>query len=354
MAEHTLLNLDLVETNLNTALNSSIMDFNSSINNNIDVWAQTDLRRNVENQMSEFGSSISSNGRSGSGNFSGGGPGDGLKFTIGLQVMIGYSAKPKWKLDANLGYQKRWNNFAANASINASLYNGGLGTAHNSNKMEFDLTAAANIIIGHGHGKPLQAYTINNNSPIPNLNEFKDSIRYGQALTYNSAVNNNNFSLDHLQREGLVGFRVGNVNVSTNNDTARFPYYGGGTDKGWTGGISLVTPLLEVGSQTFTGDYFEQDDIRTNALKLKIENATSPEEKSRYQKELVDLTRNFFHTQTKYQKSLNKSSLYIRHNNNTIDFIGDAYLQNFIHKSINNHMFEFEHKATEISIGQNF
>ena len=62
----------------------------------------------------------------------------------------------------------------------------------------------------------------------------------------------------------LVGFRVGNVNVSSNNDTTNIPYFGGETDMGWTGGISVATPFIEVGFQDFTGDYLRVKDKSTD------------------------------------------------------------------------------------------
>lgn len=353
MAEHQLLDLSLVESSIDTAINSSIMDFNNSINNDIDVWAQTDLRRNVESNLSRF-SGMQSGGQNSFNNPPGGG--NGFKFTIGLQIQLGY--KVRVKAGMNLGYQKRWGNVAANTSLHLNVYNGGLGTPVNSNDFQFDVTAAANVIVGSGHGKPLQSYSLNHNSPIPTLNEFQNSIRYGQLLTYNSALNENNFSFDNLQREGMFGFRVGNVNVSTSNDTARIPYFGGGTDHGFTGSISVVTPLLEVGFIDFTGKYDPFDDVLTDELNKKIDNATSDFEKSLYKQQLKDLTDSRYHKQNPYQKSLNKASTYLRFNQNgttkTLDVIGDGWLQDIIHKKISNFRFEYDHKDIELWEGSNF
>ena len=111
---------------------------------------------------------------------------------------------------------------------------------------------------------------------------------------------------------------------------------------GWTGGLTIVTPLVEVGFQDFSGDYFRKgktretnDDIDRDLMRSKEENKNPFTER--------------FHRQTDYQKRLNKASTYIRFNqengyNATIDIIGDAWLQNGIHKAIKDFKFEYEHK----------
>ena len=68
--------------------------------------------------------------------------------------------------------------------------------------------------------------------------------------------------------------------------------------------------------------------------------------------DLKRLTYNKYHNQTNSQKQLNKASTYIRFNqqngyNATIDVIGDAWLQNFIHRTIKDFRFEYEHKNIE-------
>ncbi len=64
--------------------------------------------------------------------------------------------------------------------------------------------------------------------------------------------------------------------------------------------------------------------------------------------ELKELTFYKYHNQTEYQKRLNKASTYIRFNTNngynaTVDVIGDAWLQNAIHRAIKDFRFEYEH-----------
>uniref|UniRef100_UPI000A896B40 hypothetical protein n=1 Tax=Tenacibaculum ovolyticum TaxID=104270 RepID=UPI000A896B40 len=180
---------------------------------------------------------------------------------------------------------------------------------------------------------------------------------------------------DKLQREGMIGFRLGNVNVSSNNDTKR-AYFGGGTDMGWTGGLTIVTPLIEVGFQDFSGDFLKKakkgeniieeqrreiilDEIRVTKKNNHLSKDRKKEKIFELEKRLKELTFNKYHNQTENQKKLNKASTYIRFNqqngyNATIDVIGDAWLQNFIHRTIKDFRFEYEHKKIEGWFGKKF
>jgi len=333
MAEQKKLNLklDFLKPELYSSLNASIMSFNNSVNNDVNIWAQTDLRRNVENSMSKFAGIIQENE---SGNSFGNvgsklsSKEDVFRFNLSLQIMIGYKVKEtKWKLGATIAFKKKWPGLSAinpaiidpafDPSIDTVVGFGIYGNLGSTANLEFDLTASVDVIaVAVGGFREQLSY----NSPMTNLNDFINSFKYGQALTRNSTLNKENkFSFDQIQQEGLVGFRIGDVNICTNNDTEGFPYYGGGTDKGYTGGISIVMPFLdlEIGSQTFTGDYLA-------------------------------------HKQSQYQQNLNKSPLHIQFNdkgfNSTIDFISDAPLQNFIYKRINNHFFIFDNKELDLSL----
>ncbi len=115
-----------------------------------------------------------------------------------------------------------------------------------------------------------------------------------------------------------------------------------------------------VGFQDFSGDYLkkdiEQENKRIDILKKIKGIKNSKKSKSlkkielkRLEDDLLKLTRGKFHKQTSYQKRLNKASTYIRFNqengyNATIDVIGDAWLQNAIHRAIKDFKFEYEHK----------
>ena len=221
-----------------------------------------------------------------------------------------------------------------------------------------DLTAAANLTLGGGQGTPLQSYSLNYNSPIPTFNDFLNSFSYGQLLTWNSGVNENQFSLDRIQREGMIGFRLGDVNVSTNNDTRRL-YFGGG--------VAVTTPFFEVGFQDFSGDFSKTartggshekrreiiiSEIKSLKKNSNLNHLDKEDKINNLEKELGILTDKNYHNQPPYQKNLNKASTYIRINNNgysaTIDLIGDAWLQNAIHKAIKDFRFEYKHKDIEV------
>ncbi|WBX76740.1 hypothetical protein PG911_00335 [Tenacibaculum ovolyticum] len=336
MTNHSLFNFQGIETDLEAAITSSIFDFKHCVGD-AKFWAETDLKRRVEQSMRGYSQNFITKDKNGCcGNID---PlGSGFKVTFGLQIQLAY--KVRFKANLNIGYGQRYGNFAANTSFHVSAYNSGLGVGVDKSNMVVDVTAAANVIVGGGHGTPLKSYTLNYNSENPMLNNFENSFRYGQLFTWNSALHDNQFSLDKLQREGMIGFRLGNVNVSSNNDT-KLGYFGGGTDMGWTGGLTIVTPLIEVGFQDFSGDYFRgkrdgkgtyDDDEKRELMHKNNENPFMEK-----------------HRQTNYQKNLNKASTYIRFNQQngysaTIDVVGDAWLQNFIHKNIKDFKFEYEHK----------
>jgi len=339
MTNHPLFNFQGIETDLQSAITSSMFSFKNSVGD-AKFWAETDLRRNIEQSMRGYSQNFMTGGQDGCCHSSDP-PGSGFKVTFGIQIQLGY--KVRFKANLNAGYGQRFGDFGATTSLHVSAYNSGLGVGVDKSNLVVDVTAAANIIVGGGHGTPLQSYSLNYNSPIPMLNDFKNSFRYGQLYTWNSALHDNQFSLDDLQREGMIGFRLGNVNVSSNNDTKK-AYFGGGTDMGWTGGLSIVTPLIEVGFQDFSGDYRRVKNKRAKKSRDNDDDFL----RSYNRKNNIDSSLGY-HRQTDSQKRLNKASTYIRFNqqngyNATIDVIGDAWLQNLIHKKIKDFKFEYEHK----------
>jgi hypothetical protein len=341
MATNTILNINSIENELHTTLNYAARDIEK--NRGTDFF-EMNLKNNIESKMSSWAQTLNSKNN----NCIGCPPGTGFKVTLGLQILVSYKVRVRANL--NIGYGQRSGNFSGSGSLHFAAYNGGLGTAFGSSNLVVDITAAANIVVGTGSGMPLQSYSLNYNSPIGLQNDFNKSLGYGQLLTWNSAQSEGKFSLDDIQREGMIGFRIGDVNVSSNNDTRR-AYFGGGTDKAWTGGLSIVTPFMEVGFQDFSGDYLRNgkdrqtnDDIDRGLMRSKDENKNPFVER--------------FHRQTDYQKSLNKASTYFRLNSNganiTLDVIGDAWLQNGIHKAIKDFKFEYEHKKIELWGGFQF
>lgn len=366
MTQQKLLDISTINSNLRTALSFSAFDFNTNNAQSVDAWASGSLKRNIESQMNSWAQNlVASNNCCGEDP-----PGSGFKITFGLQINLDY--KVRLKANVNLGFGQRSGNFAGTASLHLSAYNGGLGVGIGKKDLVVDITAAANIVVGYGEGIPLQSYSLNYNSPITMLNNFKGSLSYGQLFTWNSKLYERDFSFSDLQREGMIGFRIGDVNVSSNNDTKRL-YMGGGTDKGWTGGISIVTPFAEVGFQDFSGDYLTQTmdengksiDVKQEVnrdeilkkieeiKKLDIDKETKKIKIAEKETELAKLVfDNPYHQQTDYQKNLNKASTYFRVNNNgtniTLDIIGEAWFQNLIHKKIKDFKFEYQQKKVEL------
>ena len=215
---------------------------------------------------------------------------------------------------------------------------------------------------------PLPGYSLNYNTLLPSYNDYKYSLSYGQMLNWNSALSQNQFSIDQIRRQGLVGFRLGNVNVSTNNDS-KF-YLGGSTDEGWTGGISVAVPFMEFGFQDFTGSFDAEGESEKrkkkyrDALDSVREDITlSKEERERkleaINSEYSTWVRTELHTQSNYEISLNKASTYFRVNANdwsllTLDLIGAAWFQNFIHNSINDLKFHYDYSGWDVWGGRNW
>ncbi|QCE43068.1 hypothetical protein [Psychroserpens sp. NJDZ02] len=361
MTESSLFSLNNMETDVWSALQSSVNDFNHK--EDIDFWAQSSLKRGAEDALGKI---ASKNGFTASNGFVD--PpknGNGFRALFGLQISLGY--KVRYKATANIGYGQRYGDFGLTNSLHVAAYNGGLGVGVGKKNFTVDITAAVNLTAGGGHSTPLQSYSSNYNSPIPNLNNFQNSFSYGQLLTWNSNVNHNQFSLDDIQRQGMIGFRLGDFNVSSNNDTSMF-YFGDGGDRSWTGGLTVSTPLFEVGFQDFSGKYTENGASETKLKELRqaikniknsdLSKAEKAEKTALFDKQLSELTDNSLHTQNNYQRNLNKASTYFRINNNgnnaTVDFIGDAWLQNFIHRSINDLRFDYQHQKTEVWRGKSY
>ncbi len=346
-----------LNVSINESINFSVMQMgDQSKNPSFDL--QNNLKTNLESSLHNWRSNFKT--ANASCPTCPNPPGYGFRVNFGLQILLDF--KIRFKGNVGVGYGQRWGDVAGVAALNASIYNHGLGTAVNSRELVIDVTAATYLTVGGGKGTPLTTNTLNYNSPSPILNDFKNSFTYGQLVTWNSALNEKRFSPTDIQREGMIGFRLGDFNVSSNNDTKRL-YQGGGTDKGWTGGLSIVTPLFEVGFQDFSGDFqkLEQEDKRDKLIdkikNLKKSNGSSIELEA-LEGELLVLTKGKFHNQSSYQKSLNKASNYFRFKNNgsdlTIDLIGDAWLQNMIHKSIKDFKFEYNFHDTDIWSGQSF
>ena len=82
---------------------------------------------------------------------------------------------------------------------------------------QYDVTAGAYATIGNGKGSAHNFYTLNYNTPSPFNNTFDCSLSYGQARTYNSAINACGDG-PGWQTQGIVGMRFGeNFSLSSNN-----------------------------------------------------------------------------------------------------------------------------------------
>ncbi|MFJ1492192.1 polymorphic toxin type 23 domain-containing protein [Capnocytophaga canis] len=294
-------------------------------------------------------------------------PNNGLrtKFMLTLQIQINYRVSFKAGLHAGLEFGNNWSSI--NSSAHLSLYNSGLGTPIYENnkekpKLVVDATVALNAMVGNerGKGSPMKQYLINYDTPMPVENTYSDwSVGYGQAFTWNSAINNNKFDLKEVQRQGIINVRVGDFSLSTNNDTKR-GYFGGGTDHGWTGGLLLSFNVaqfgtFEVGYQNFTGKYDDKADPEKNMdmldnLEYKKDNPLELSKRD-WRKSIrrmkKDLLNEFpYHSQDNLQKSFNRASNFLRVQKDMhsirLDIESNGWFQNGIHNLINDFKFKYD------------
>jgi len=188
-----------------------------------------------------------------SGNYSSG-SGDGFNARIGLTVIFGIG-KPKLKLTSGIGYGDRSDNFGGAANLNFNMYNYGLGSSPQfNNGWNWDVTASAYITVGSGRDQAMAVQTLNTDTLSSHDNTFEKSLTYGQLLNFNSGINGGQFTWQNVQRQGLIGLRLADTQVMSNNDVAIPPYWGGDTDHGWTAGVTIShKDVAELSFEAFTG-----------------------------------------------------------------------------------------------------
>ena len=87
MTNHPLFNFQGIESDLQSAITSSMFSFKSSVGD-AEFWAETDLKRNIEQSMRGYSQSFMTGGQDGCCG-SGAPPGSGFKVTFGLQILVG-------------------------------------------------------------------------------------------------------------------------------------------------------------------------------------------------------------------------------------------------------------------------
>ncbi|MBM0656964.1 hypothetical protein JMN12_10475 [Capnocytophaga genosp. AHN8471] len=302
-------------------------------------------------------------------------PNFGIKtgFYVALEITLNYKMKLDYRATAGAGIQCQFGNLATNHSAMFSFIRSSEGAGVSKYKnISIDVVLSSSIVLGKGEGMPMNNYTINYNLPEPIPNNFEISGAIGQAITYNSAINEV-FSLNNLQRQGYYNVRINNISFSTNNDS-RF-YGGGNTDFGWTGGfivsfLLLSGELIEGGYQNFTGRYNENGEPeeklnQLEALKkdVKKDKTLNSKQRNLLKSEInqnIDdvLSEYIYHTQDSIQKSFNKAPTFIRisninprfriNNNNSriqLDFELDGWGQNGLHGILKNLKFPYYRRA---------
>jgi RHS repeat-associated protein len=242
---------------------------------------------------------------------------------LGFNLGLGSNGL-NFNVTASVGVEHRTPNFQAVVFASASVYGGQqLGTSFMTRGPQFDVTAGAYATIGKGIGSPHNFYTLNYNTASPFNNTFDISFTYGQARTYNSAINTYGDG-PGWQTQGIIGFRLGeNFSVSSNNDsisygtgfTNKYLFGDKGSDAGWTGGIVLNIGGIEMGYQNFSG-YWEEFGTKGKVYGY------------------IFSAENRAGGNGAYHQNLNRAFNFVRKGNVTIGVFSGAWLQNWIHKYV--------------------
>ena len=241
-------------------------------------------------------------------------------FRLGFNLGLGSNGL-NFNVTASVGVEHRTPNFQAVAFASASVYGGQqLGTSSMTRGLQFDVTAGAYASVGNGTGSAHNFYTLNSNTASPFNNTFDTSFTYGQARTFNSAINASGDG-PGWQTQGIVGMRFGdNFSISSNNDADLYGtgliFNDTGSDAGWTGGIVLNVGGLEAGYQNFSGYWAEFPSLKNNDGYYTAENRKAGN--------------------GNYHQSLNKAFNFVRKGNVTGGIFSGAWFQNFIHDKISN------------------
>ena len=284
----------------------------------------------------------------------------GIKSGFGAYLVIELNYRIRFRAGINAGVEFRAGAISNINFANINIYNSGLGTPiYENNKQKrmyiVEAVMGTSLFIGtnYGEGLSMDNYSINSHNTMSIPNTYKGvSLGYGKAISWNSVLDKEKIYLEDFQRQGIWNVRLGNIEISTNNDTARFPYFGGGTDYANTGGIIFSFAIadfnIKYSNQTYTGDYNKEGPSEREREKFikrmeEIEEnnfLTKSEKEDRINKEKDSLSeyleKNPYHTQSNFQKNFNNTiqSLSFKKGNNEIslEFETGSWPQDRIHQ----------------------
>ncbi|MBS1563616.1 MAG: hypothetical protein JST39_04470 [Bacteroidetes bacterium] len=233
----------------------------------------------------------------------------GLHFNIATSAGLGYTMKA----------------VQAASSVNVNVYNGGLGTAGNSHKVQFDVSAALYLTAGAGAFASSQITTINSRTESPIPNRYAASASLGNAYSFSSGLAGD--GADGYNKNLFFNFKAGPLSATYSNDDKLFKNKlvasiigGSGRDKSYTTSLTatLNTDALGLG-RTF-GNVTYGTDIFTGIGTYNGKEAPQPLGGG------VNTKGNIFYDQTPYQRSLNKSMKFLTIGNITseLDNAGKA------------------------------
>jgi hypothetical protein len=240
-------------------------------------------------------------------------------FRLGFNLGVG-SKGVNFNVTASVGVEHRTPNFQAVAFASATVYGGEqVGTSSMTSGLQYDFTAGGYASVGSGSGSPHNFYTLNYNTASPFSNTFDTSFSYGQARTFNSAINAMGDG-PGWQTQGIVGARFGeNFSFSSNNDANSYGtsliFNDTGSDAGWTGGIVFNAGGVEAGYQNFSGYWPEFGTSGTEfGYQFSASNRMGTGENG------------------DYHQSLNNAFNFVRTGNFTGGVFSGAWFQNAIHQ----------------------
>lgn len=172
-------------------------------------------------------------------------------FFVAVSIHFG-GGKSYFSSTAGVGVSKKFGPINPGVNVALNLYNGGLGSLENSNKLHFDTVLSAKLSAGVGQGNPMDINPLHINSGTGLVDNYKYSATLGTNFILNNSGRN--------QQVGFVQLRVENFSFQTYNDFQGFKKLGisDGYDRWWTGGGNIT-----IGSKNSQHQFIIASDVFT-------------------------------------------------------------------------------------------
>jgi hypothetical protein len=290
---------------------------------------------------------------------------ESLDYRFGASFSLSFSSKGSvsFNVATSVGLGYTMSAVQAASSANLNVYNGGLGTAGNSSKVQFDVSAAVYLTAGAATYASSQITTINSRTSSPVPNRYAESVTLGNAWSYSSGLAGD--GSDGSNRNLFLNLKAGPFSATYSNDDRKLGVLGGsGHDRSFTTSLTAsvntdaIANALQPGKTAF-GNMSYGSDIFTGKGRYKGEEAPYPLDPKKGDESNTD--GHLFYEQTPYQRSLNKSQKFLSLAGVTIGYDNGAKAQVDQHtgKKTNvffgiikigktdNPLFQFDQKGTQ-------